>query len=337
MENTFEGKNIIVTGGAGSIGSHIVKSLLKFEPKQVRVFDNRETELFFLKEELLDYTDTVRFLVGDVRDKERLNRAMQGIDIVFHAAALKHVPLCEYNPFEATKTNVGGTQNVIETALDNNVERVINISTDKAISPINTMGATKLLAEKLIVAANLFRGNKKTAFSTVRFGNVIGSNGSVIELLKKQIADSGKVTITNPNMTRFVMSIQNAVDLILEAARIMQGSEIFILKMPALKLQDLADVIIKERAGDREIKVEETGIRVGEKMHESLMTEEETQIALETDKMYVIPPPEKAKAKVGGKELKSAKSRDRKELDSGKAGLLKKDEIRQVLREAGVI
>ena len=223
MQNIFKNKTIIVTGGVGSIGSEIVRQLLKYSPKQIRIFDNRETELFHMQHELKDIR--LRFLLGDIRDKERLIMAMENVDIVFHAAALKHVPSCEYNPFEAVKTNVYGTQNIIDAALAANVKKVVNISTDKVTNTINTMGATKLLAERLISSAQYFKGNKRTIFSSVRFGNVIGSRGSVIDLFKKQIENGSSITITDPNMTRFIMSLRQAVQLVLETANEMQGGE----------------------------------------------------------------------------------------------------------------
>src|SRR3989338_431521 len=188
----FRNKAILVTGGVGSIGSEIVNQLLTHKPRQIRVFDNRETELFHMQHRL-DRHENLRFLLGDIRDKDRLKMAMENVDFVFHAAALKHVPSCEYNPFEAVKTNVYGTQNVIESAISANVERVINISTDKVTNTINTMGATKLLAERQTTSAQFFKGNKRTLFVSVRFGNVLNSRGSTIELVKNQIANESPV------------------------------------------------------------------------------------------------------------------------------------------------
>ena len=334
MGNIFEGKKILVTGGAGSIGSQIVRGLLKFEPKQIRVYDSDEKELFFIEQEFSE-TKKIRPLVGDVRDKERLNRAMHNIDFVFHAAALKHVPLCEYNPFEAIKTNVGGTQNVIETALDNNAEKVVNISTDKAVNPVNTMGATKLLAEKLVTSANLYAGDKRTTFSSVRFGNVLGSNGSILDLFRWQMKNKKKITVTHPEMTRFVMSIHAATKLIAEATTLMQGGEIFILKMPAVKLHDLVDVAVNKISDGKEVEIKEIGVRAGEKMHESLMTEEEFERARETEKMYVIPP--EAKMGIEFEEEKAGKkiSSIKEEYGSDRARLLSKKEIGELLDEAG--
>jgi FlaA1/EpsC-like NDP-sugar epimerase len=221
--------------------------------------------------------------------------AMENIDIVYHAAALKHVPLCEYNPFEAIKTNVLGTQNVIDAALENKVEKVINISTDKAVNPTNTMGATKLLAEKLTIDANYFKGKTKTIFSCVRFGNVAYSRGSVIPLFESQIRQKKPITITDPNMTRFMMSISNTIDLVFKATLMAKGGEIFILKMPVVKLSDLADVSIEEFSKKYDIakstiKKKKIGIRAGEKMYEELMSETEAQKAYEIDDMFIIPP-----------------------------------------------
>jgi FlaA1/EpsC-like NDP-sugar epimerase len=214
---------------------------------------------------------------------------MQNVDIVFHAAALKHVPSCEYNPFEAVKTNVLGTQNITEAAMENSVQKVITVSTDKATNPINTMGATKLLSERLMVAAEYMKGDAKTIFSAVRFGNVISSRGSIVPLFTSQVKKGGPVTITDPNMTRFMMLIYEAVNLILKSAELMLGGEIFILKMPVLKLGDLADVIIaKNKSKDVSLKI--IGMRPGEKLCEDLMTHEEASKALETEDMYIVLP-----------------------------------------------
>jgi len=293
-EDLFKNKKILVIGGTGTIGSEIVKKLLTYKPKVVRIFSNDEYSTFKMIQNLGKKSDR-RFLVGDIRDKERLILAMEDIDIVYHAAALKHVPLCEYNPFEAIKTNVLGTQNVIEAALNNGVSKVINISTDKAINPINTMGATKLLAEKLVIDANEYKGLRKTLFSSVRFGNVLFSRGSVIPLFEQQIKQNKTITITNPNMTRFVMSNENTIDLILKATLMAKGGEIFILKMPVVKLGDLADIIIEEYCKKFHYKKDEIekkiiGLRAGEKMFEELMTETEAALAYETDEMLIIPP-----------------------------------------------
>jgi len=330
MVNIFRGKNILVTGGSGSIGSGIVKRVLQCEPKVVRVLSNDENCLFDLEQELRGYSN-LRFLVGDVRDKERLQHAVENIDFVFHAAALKHVPLCEYNPFEAVKTNVLGTQNVIEVAMEEEVEKLITISTDKAVNPVNVMGATKLLAERLTISANHYKGLRKTVFSCVRFGNVLDSRGSVMPSFREQIRKGGPVTLTEPNMTRFVMSIPKAVELVLKAAEIARVGEIFIFKMPALRIGDLAEAMIDELApqygyNPESIKVEISGKRAGEKIYEELLTADESINASVTEDMFIIIP---------AAENQESKRISAKEYRSDQDGiLLAREEIKEILRES---
>ena len=287
----YNRKTILVTGGVGSIGSEIVKTLLKHDPKVVRVLDINESGLFELEHKL--NSKKIRLFIGDVKDKDRLKRAVEGVDIVFHTAALKHVPLCEYNPFEAVKTNVIGTQNLIDVSLDENIEKFITISTDKAVNPINVMGTTKLLAERITIAANKHKGNKRTAFSVVRFGNVLNSRGSLIPLIKEQIKKGGPVTLTDPQMTRFIMCISEAVSLVLKAGALAIGGEIFILKMPTIKIIDLIEVMIgvlspKYGCSPEDIEIKIIGKRPGEKLFEELMTEEELRYVQEIDDMYVV-------------------------------------------------
>jgi len=294
LKETFRDNGILITGGTGSIGSELAKKLLDFDPKVIRIFSNDENAQFDLEQELKEF-DNLRFLVGDIRDKERLKRAMEDVDIVFHAAALKHVPLCEYNPFEAIKTNVIGTQNLLEVTMDEEVEKVITISTDKAVNPVNVMGATKLLAEKLTIAANYYKGLRKTVFSCVRFGNVLGSRGSVIQLFEKQVRNGGPVTVTDPAMMRFVISMNMAIELVLRAAQMAKGEEIFVFKMPALRLGSLAEVVIEKLApkyghNPKDIEIEIIGKRKGEKLYEELMTVDETSNAYETEDMLIILP-----------------------------------------------
>ncbi|MBU1671416.1 MAG: polysaccharide biosynthesis protein [Actinobacteria bacterium] len=286
----YRGKVVLVTGGVGSIGSEITRKLLIHGPAAVRVLDNNETGLFHLEQEL---GNRIRPFVGDIREESRLRRAMEGVDIVFHAAALKHVPLCEYNPFEAVKTNVLGTQNLLNSAVDEEVDKVITVSTDKAVSPANVIGATKLLAERLTVTANLYKGKRRTAFSCVRFGNVTDTRGSAIPLFKEQIMRGGPLTVTDPDMTRYLMDISEAVSLMLKAAELSHGGEIFIFKLPAVRLGDLADVMVEKlapRYGFRpqDIEVKIIGPRAGEKLHEDLLTEEDLQTAYESDEMFVV-------------------------------------------------
>lgn len=336
LANFFKNKDILVTGGCGSIGSVLVKNLLKYDVERVRSFDINETGQFNLQEETK--SDKLRILIGDIRDKRRLEWAMKGVDIVFHAAALKHVPLCEYNPFEAVSTNVYGTQNLIEAARDEQVDRFLAISTDKAVNPINTMGATKLLSEKLVMNASL--GDVKTLFSCVRFGNVINSGGSVIPIFRSQISQGGPVTVTSKEMTRFFMSGQESVDLIFKATHKMKGREIFILKMRSLRIMNLAEVLIEELAPKygykpSDIKIKIIGIRPGEKLYEALMTEEEARHVDDQGDMFVLRPGVVTPHIVTKETV--TEPLEPKEYVSKYARLLTKDEIRKVLRDEGIV
>ncbi|MDZ7587019.1 MAG: polysaccharide biosynthesis protein, partial [Patescibacteria group bacterium] len=272
----------------GSIGSVLVKKLLEeHSPKQVRVLDNNEAGLF---NAIRQYggNQKVRFLLGDVRDKDRVAWAMRNVEVVFHAAALKHVALNEYSPFESVKTNVLGTQNMLEAALNNQVKTFVNISTDKAANPTSTMGASKLLAERLTVGANYFKGSGQTVFTSVRFGNVLNSSGSVLPIWLDQLKEGKPLAITDKNMVRYFMTIEQAVNLIFKAAVMAQGGEIFILKMPALKITDLAEVLL-EKFGKGKNELKFIGKRPGEKLYEKIVTRTEAQQALELTDMYVLP------------------------------------------------
>jgi FlaA1/EpsC-like NDP-sugar epimerase len=289
----FRGKRILVTGATGSIGSQVVRQLLQYEPQTVRIFSRDEHKQYLLQQELGDRPKLdVRYLLGDIRDYPRMLRALEGMDCVFHCAAYKHVPFCEYNSFEAVKTNVIGTQNVIDAAIAQGVGRVLLISTDKAASPSSVMGATKLLAEKMMTSAMHIAGTRPIRFASVRFGNVLASRGSVLPLFVKQIKQGGPVTVTHPDMVRFFMSIPQAVELTFKAMERMEGGELFILKMPVVRLGDLIDVLIDvlaPRFGKDPASIERkiVGIRPGEKMHEVLMTGEEAQNAIEEDSMFI--------------------------------------------------
>ena len=323
LDNFYKGKKVLVTGGSGSIGRKIVAELLKYDVDVVRVFDNNETALFDLEQDL--NSSKIRTFVGDIRDLKRLERAFKDIDIIFHAAAYKHVPLCEYNPMDAVKTNVGGTQNIIDAALSCDVEKVILISTDKAVNPVNVMGATKLLAERLMISSNAYSGSDGTKFACVRFGNVLNSRGSVIPVFKKQIKNGGPLTITDEGMTRFIMHIHEAAKLILDAGRISEGGEIFILKMPSVKVTDLAEAMIEYYAPQYNFNVEDIetniiGKRIGEKLHEELMTPDEIVHAEETNDLFII-----------RKEI--VKNHLNFIYDSSEIGQLSKDEILKVLSE----
>lgn len=290
---TYTGKNILITGGTGTIGRQLVQRLLQESPQVIRIFSRDEHKQFEMAMDFQEHSKNLRFLIGDIRDQQRLGRAMENIDYVFHCAAMKHVPACEYNPFEAVQTNVIGTQNVIQMAIEKNVKKVLFTSTDKAISPTNTYGATKLTAERLISATEHHKGAISTVFSAVRFGNVMSSRGSVIPLFKKQILENGRITITDSNMLRYMMTPSQAIELILEANNMALGGEVFVLKMPLIKVGDLAEVVIdriKNNYGITEdIIVDIVGLRSGEKRFEELMTDDEAAIAYETDTMYIIP------------------------------------------------
>jgi len=341
MKNTFKDKKILITGGTGSIGQEIIRGILKYNPSVVRILDIDETKQFELQQEYKEHNN-VRFLLGNVRDKERLSRAVEDIDIIFHTAALKHVLACEYNPFEAVKTNVIGTQNLIDVAMDEEVDRVIFTSSDKAVNPCNVMGTTKLLAERLITSANYYKGAIKTVFFSVRFGNVIGSRGSVIPLFKKQIQSGGPVTVTDPNMTRFIMSMSKAINLLFKATEIAQGGEIFIFKMPIVKILDLAEVMIEELAPEygcdvKDIKIKTIGNKPGEKMYEELMMEEEAIRSWETNGMFVVLPEMKELSHINPSIYPSATPSKLRSYISKDVKPLTKDEIRVILHQEDLL
>jgi FlaA1/EpsC-like NDP-sugar epimerase len=288
----FRERTVLVTGGTGSIGSAIVEALLPEAPRSLRVVSRDDSKQFELAQRHRD-EEGLRMLIGDVRSRERMTRAMAGVDLVFHAAAMKHVTACEFNPFEATETNVRGTQNVVEAAIDAKVERVLGISTDKAVDPTNVMGATKLLAERLMSAAGTYKGPSPTRFASVRFGNVIGSRGSLVPLIRGQVARGGPVTITDPDMTRYMMPVNDAVRLCFRAMERMAGGEVFILKMPRVRVGDLVEVLVDAYAPQFGFKadaidIETIGTRAGEKKHEVLLTEDEAMAAEEVDGMFVV-------------------------------------------------
>ena len=339
--STIDEKAILITGGTGSIGQEILREILKYEPKVVRILDVDETKQFELQQEYGDYKN-IRFLLGDIRDKERLRRAIEDIDIIFHTAALKHVLACEYNPFEAVKTNAIGIQNLIDVALNEEVEKVIFTSSDKAVNPTNVMGATKLLAERLITSANYYKGARETVFSSVRFGNVLGSRGSVIPLFKKQIGDGGPVTITNEDMTRFIMPMRDAIDLLFKAIELAQGGEIFVFKMEAIKIIDLAEIMIVELApnygySQNEIKTEIIGTKPGEKLYEELMTEDEARRALESEDMFIVLPEMKELSYIDKSSYLSTSQAQIKAYTSNTVKHLTKEEIKDILYQENLI
>lgn len=280
----FNNKSILITGGTGSFGKQYVQTLLDhYQPKRIIIFSRDELKQFEMEQ--VFHQDCMRYFIGDVRDRERLIEAMNGVDYVIHAAALKQVPAAEYNPMECIKTNIHGAENVIQAALKNNVSKVIALSTDKAANPINLYGATKLASDKLFVAANNMAGGKQTRFSVVRYGNVVGSRGSVVPFFKQLIdSDSDHLPITDARMTRFWISLQDGVDFVLKNFERMRGGEIFVPKIPSVRIVDLATAMAPE------LTQKIIGIRPGEKIHEIMCPEDDSHLTLEFDDHFVITP-----------------------------------------------
>jgi len=290
IESFLADKKILITGGTGSIGEKIVAALLAYQPREIIVFDRDDSKLYEMQIKYAMHS-CLRYKLADIREYSSVVEATQGIDLVFHTAALKQVPICEENPFEAIKTNVIGSQNIIKACIVNKVKKVINISTDKAVNPTNTMGMTKLLAEKLFYHANNAKDNSTTLFTSVRFGNVIGSRGSVLPIFFEQIKANEPLTITDLRMTRFFMTIPEAVSLLFQAAFYSKGGEVFIFKMEALKITDLLSAIESycKIKGFKRPEVKIIGIRQGEKLYEELMSSEELTFVQENDSLYLIP------------------------------------------------
>ncbi|MFC1515780.1 SDR family NAD(P)-dependent oxidoreductase [Thermodesulfobacteriota bacterium] len=288
-------KRILVTGACGTVGRELVRQLLENnQVEELMAIDNNESDLFFLEQKFSKYPQA-SFFLADVRDGDKLHRKMKGIDLVFHAAAFKHVVLCERSPFEAVQTNIMGVQNIIYAAIENKVSRVIFTSSDKAVNPTNVMGTSKLMGERLMTAANSNLRTDGTVFASTRFGNVLGSRGSVIPIFREQIRMGGPVTLTHPEMTRFIMSIKEAVQLVIDSAVLACGGEVFVTKMPVIRIRDLAEVMIQELApihGFRpeDISIETIGVQPGEKMYEELMNSEEIRRSLELERYFSILP-----------------------------------------------
>jgi len=274
---------VLVTGGTGSFGKKFVEIMLReYHPKRLVILSRDELKQHDMR--AAGYDDArLRYFIGDVRDPSRLQRAFSGVTVVVHAAALKQVPACEYNPFEAIQTNIMGGRNVIDAAIDQGVERILALSTDKAVNPVNLYGATKLCAEKVFVQANAYAGAQETRFSCARYGNVVGSRGSVIPVFVEQ-RKHGKITVTDPRMTRFWLTLEHGVRFVIRAIEQMHGGEIFVPKIPSMRLVDLAEVVAPGCA------IEFIGIRPGEKLHEVLLSEDEARNAVELDEMYIIQP-----------------------------------------------
>ncbi len=285
----LNGKTVLVTGGTGSFGKKFIRYILEHYPhlERVIVFSRDEFKQFEMANlpEFRRFEEKLRFFIGDVRDRERLMRAFNRVDIVVHAAALKQVPACEYNPFEAVKTNVLGAQNVIDAAIDRGVQRVVALSTDKACAPLNLYGATKLCSDKLFIAGNSYAGGTGTRFAVVRYGNVAGSRGSVIPFFRELVRKGAtELPITDYKMTRFWLRLEQAVEMVLEALQTMQGGELFVRKIPSMYIRDLAEAVAPG------VKTVEVGIRPGEKIHEQMITKEDARNTIELEKYYIILP-----------------------------------------------
>lgn len=309
VRKEFQNKTILVTGGTGSIGLGLIKQLIKCKPKHIRIFSNDENSIVEIKE-LIGENKMFQFMVGDVRDKDRLRLAIRNVDIVFHAAAMKHIDICEQNPFDAVKTNVVGTSNILEVAIIENVSKFIFISTDKATNPTSTLGGSKLLAERLTSDASSYVGTGKTKFAIVRFGNVIGSRGSVFQIFQKQIVNGKPLTITDARMTRFIMSISEAAQMILKVTHKAKDGEIFILKMPSVRIEDLAVgmlKVFKKRFTKSSIssKIKISKSRERERFHEFLVTNEEIPYCYDIGNMYKITRTENKNRKINVKEFSS--------------------------------
>ena len=330
----FEGKKILITGGTGSLGNALTSRLLNYDVDTIRIFSRNENKQITMESKFND--DRLRFLLGDVRDYPRLVRAMEDIDIVFHAAALKHVPVIEYNPFEAIKTNVIGSQNVIDACLKENVEKAVAIGTDKAVSPLNTYGATKLLMEKLFVTASnyLKKERHQTKFFALRYGNVLGSSGSVIPKFIEQIKNKEKITITDPNMTRFSISMDEALDFILNATEIAKGSEIFIPKLRAYTIKDIKDVLFELL---QKIDEENIGIREGEKLNEILINSDEIRYTWEYENMYMLLNPSVQKHISLDEFPNKNRVTNMDDYNSGSVEKIPKDEMKKIIISSGLL
>ena len=322
----FEGKKILITGGTGSLGTALTKKLLETNVETIRIFSRDEWKQVKMQSEVTD--KRLRFFIGDVRDKDRLSRALKDVNIVIHAAALKQMPVAEYNPFEAVKTNVLGTENLIESCMDNNVELVLAIGTDKAVSAVNTYGATKFLMERLFISANFFKGNQKIKFVCVRYGNVLGSRGSIVPVFVNQIKKGKKITITDPSMTRFNITMEEALNLIFRAIKNSKGGEIFIPKLKAYKVGDMKDAIVEGL--NSSIKSEIISIRPGEKIHEFLINTDELRNTFENNEDYIVIDQQLQDSKFNEENI-LPRTKLNQAYSSDRVDLLTKDELKDIL------
>jgi UDP-N-acetylglucosamine 4,6-dehydratase len=330
----LEGKKILITGGTGSLGQALTKRLLKTKVEAIRIFSRNENKQVTMQSKFQD--DRLRFFIGDVRDLSRMIRAFEDVDIVFHAAALKHVPVVEYNPFEAIKTNVVGSQNVIDACLHENVETAVCVGTDKAVSPLNAYGATKLLMEKLFISTSnyLNKDRYKTKFIALRYGNVLGSSGSVVPKFIEQIRAGKKITITDDQMTRFSITMDDALDFILESTLSGKGSEIFVPKLRAYSIRDLKQALIEliRKTGEKKIP-----IRPGEKMHETLINNDEMRYTWEWNGKYVIFNPMKSEYEIRKSHPKIKKVENLDRYSSDLVDKIPKNELKRIISKSGLL
>ena len=324
LPREFKGKNILITGGTGSIGLGLAKQLIKYNPKEIRIFSNDENSIFEAKENLGE-NHIYKFMVGDVRDKDRLNLAIRNVDIVYHTAAMKHIEICEDNPFDAVKTNIVGTSNILEASIIEGIKKFVFISTDKATNPTSTLGGSKLLAERLTLDAGTYSGKGKTKFAIVRFGNVLGSRGSVFQIFQNQIKMKKPLTVTDKRMTRFIMSISDAASMILNVTKIMNDSEIYILKMPSIRIEDLANGMLHvyglrfpDYRNTSSIKITKPR---GERFHELLISKEEMPYCHDMGDMYKI-------SKTGNKKQLSSR-----EFSSETASRISQSKLHKTINE----
>lgn len=292
--NAWKNQRVLITGVCGTVGNELLKQVLHHQPSEIIGIDNNESELFFLSEKYRDHP-LVNLYLGDLRDRDRLVHLLDSIDIVLHSAALKHVILCEKSPTDAVQTNILGVQNIIEAAIQNKVKRVLFTSSDKAVNPTNVMGTSKLMGERLMTAANAYRRGKGPIFASTRFGNVLGSRGSVIPLFKRQIAQGGPVTLTDPRMTRFIMTLEEAVQLVMNSTMLARGGEVFVTKMSVVKISTLAKVMIEElsqqhNCDQQDVQISIIGSKPGEKLYEELLNDEEVRRTVELPSYFVVLP-----------------------------------------------
>ena len=342
MNNNWKHARVLITGVCGTIGRELLRQISARDAAEIIGIDNNETEIFFLSDEYREYPN-IRLYLGDVRDRDKVERMVDGVEIVLHAAALKHVILCEQSPRDPLQTNIIGTQNIIDAAIAGGAKRVIFTSSDKAVNPTNVMGTSKLMGERLITAANALRRGAEPIFASTRFGNVLGSRGSVMPIFDRQIARGGPVTITDLRMTRFVMTVSEAVRLVMDSVYMARGGEVFITKMPVVRIVDLAHVMIEDLAlryghDPRALKIETIGTKPGEKLHEELMSDEETRRTVELERYFsVIPAFKTVYGQIQYDYTDVLSDRVERAYNSAMQLPLSREELRTYLRDRGLL